>query len=320
MEDTPHDLFFGSSTAFKAYPWRPLEVARKVLGAVRTETGKIHVNLWPEFFDDNVSLDTFRVLDVAAKTSEWAVFVFRGDDHVTRGGTKSRKKVESHLAVRDNVLFELGLFYGHLGHTHVFILEEADKGQDAHVASDVSGITRLRFSDEATFRTQLQRVGRTIQDRSRKPRFGWVPAASLALGYTNATLMPFLRTRRQRDPKDFTVKVFVPAGELRHVELSHVGGTFERHGYEAIGADGTATKRPLLWHRPPDERTYYDIPTTLLTMEGVIDAVNLESERLRGNLTRAQVLAFKAGLERDGLSELEVTVFERWDDLVKALA
>jgi hypothetical protein len=315
MEDTPHDLFFGSSTAFKNYPWRPLEVAKSALGTVRSATGKINVNLWPDFFDENVGLDTYRVLDVAAKTSEWAVFVFRGDDLVKPHGAK----VESYLTVRDNVLFELGLFYGHLGHTHVFILEEAPKRKAARVASDISGITRLRFSDEATFRTQLERIGHTIQDRSKKPRFGWVPASSLALGYRNATLVPFVHKRRDRAPKDFAIKVFVPVGELRYVELSHVRSTFERHGYESIGADGTTTNRPLLWHRPGDDRTYYDIPTTLLTMDGVIDAVNLESERLRGNLTRSQVLAFKAGLERDGLSELDVSVFDSWNDLVKAL-
>ncbi len=68
---------------------------------------------------------------------DFGVFVFAPDDTVA-----VRDAVR--LAVRDNVLFELGLFCGRLGRRRSFVL--VPRGLDRlHVASDLQGLTLLEF-------------------------------------------------------------------------------------------------------------------------------------------------------------------------------
>jgi len=49
-------------------------------------------------------------------------------------------------APRDNVIFELGLFMGHLGKERT--LFAFPKGQQSKLASDLQGVTPLHYKDE----------------------------------------------------------------------------------------------------------------------------------------------------------------------------
>lgn len=73
----------------------------------------------------------------ASSEFDFGVFVFAPEDKVT-------VKQEETETVRDNVLFELGLFLGKLGKERNFYLVPADKNK-AHVATDLAGITPLKF-------------------------------------------------------------------------------------------------------------------------------------------------------------------------------
>lgn len=70
------------------------------------------------------------------QSSDLGVFVFSPDDVATIRGTKAP-------VVRDNVLFELGLFVGRLGrHRSIFLVP---KGTDLHIPSDLHGVTAVSF-------------------------------------------------------------------------------------------------------------------------------------------------------------------------------
>lgn len=70
------------------------------------------------------------------QSSDLGVFVFSPDDIATIRGTKAP-------VVRDNVLFELGLFVGRLGrHRSIFLIP---KGVDLHIPSDLHGVTGVSF-------------------------------------------------------------------------------------------------------------------------------------------------------------------------------
>ena len=69
---------------------------------------------------------------------EFAVFVFSPDDTVKLRGTEF-------LAVRDNVIFELGLFMGALGPSRCFYLVPRSVGA-LHLPSDLAGITPLTYN------------------------------------------------------------------------------------------------------------------------------------------------------------------------------
>jgi len=71
-----------------------------------------------------------------AMSSDFGVFVFAPDDEV-------RIRGKEHGVVRDNVLFELGLFIGALGRSRCFIVQ-ADK-VEMRLPSDLDGLTTLKY-------------------------------------------------------------------------------------------------------------------------------------------------------------------------------
>lgn len=71
--------------------------------------------------------------------ADFAIFVFSPDDEV-------RMRGKSENAVRDNVLFELGLFIGRLGKVRCFIVvPDAPK---MHISSDLAGVTPATYSSK----------------------------------------------------------------------------------------------------------------------------------------------------------------------------
>jgi hypothetical protein len=76
----------------------------------------------------NVLVDLIRVL----RESDFGVFVFAPDDLIVM-------REQTNLAVRDNVIFELGLFIGRLGAERCFFLVPEDSS-DLRLPSDLAGI------------------------------------------------------------------------------------------------------------------------------------------------------------------------------------
>jgi Predicted nucleotide-binding protein containing TIR-like domain len=72
----------------------------------------------------------------ALRTADVGVFVFSADDILTMRGAE-------HAAVRDNVIFEFGLFVGHLGREKSIIV--APKGEDQRLPTDLLGLTVLKY-------------------------------------------------------------------------------------------------------------------------------------------------------------------------------
>ncbi len=278
-QDTANDVFVGSSSEFLKLPWDPRGVVRTTVGGHSLPDGsRLNVNVWTDWFEDHPTMEIFRSLDLAAKTSEWAIFVFRADDLRRR----LRAKSIGVATVRDNVLFELGLFFGYLGTQRVFILEEEKNSHKVKVAGDIDGIQRYRFSDHRSFERVLKKVCKKIEERSQIPFLRWVPAASLAIGYCSQGLRPFVEQRRsigrQRPgaTSRFKVEVLVPTKSFAGLAFSDVRARFEGAGYRQLTPGGSSKGRPAMWVRrssktpKPAVETYYDIPTTLFTIQKVI--------------------------------------------------
>jgi hypothetical protein len=84
------------------------------------------------------------------KRFDFAVFVFSPDDKVTSRGSSS-------AAARDNVVFELGLFMGHLGRGRAFILLQ--KHANVKLLSDLRGLTVLEYEWPNSALNELSAVG-----------------------------------------------------------------------------------------------------------------------------------------------------------------
>lgn len=94
------------------------------------------VTVWSQgvFSPSSSSLDS---LVNALNGSDFGIFVFSPDDE-----TKMRGNV--HENIRDNVLFELGLFIGRLGKMRCFIV--MPDNIDLHIPSDLVGVTPATYS------------------------------------------------------------------------------------------------------------------------------------------------------------------------------
>lgn len=97
------------------------------------------VTAWSQGIFD-LSQTNIENLYAALNRFDAAVFVFRADDKLEIAGT-------AHDAVRDNVLFELGLFIGRLGRSNTFILKPRASAI-LRLPTDLLGVTPAEYDDQ----------------------------------------------------------------------------------------------------------------------------------------------------------------------------
>jgi Predicted nucleotide-binding protein containing TIR-like domain/Ricin-type beta-trefoil lectin domain-like len=85
------------------------------------------------------------------KNFDFGVFIFSPDDLLRIRGAE-------HIAVRDNVLFELGLFIGRLGRERVFVIMPRDN-HDFRVPSDLIGLSPLTFDSSRSDQNYCAALG-----------------------------------------------------------------------------------------------------------------------------------------------------------------
>lgn len=131
------------------------------------------VTLWDQgvFSPGTITLD---VLTDLASESDFAVFVFSADDLLKLRGQES-------TAVRDNVLFEFGLFISKLGRKRVFMLRPENSPSPLHLPTDLAGLTGATYDATeikpgANIRAVLGPASFAIEDAIRKE---WVEPQGL---------------------------------------------------------------------------------------------------------------------------------------------
>lgn len=112
-----------------------------------------------------LSATTIESLDGALSTTDFGIFVFSADDIALLRNEKVS-------AIRDNVLFEFGLFLGRIGRNRVFFLVP-DNEPNLHLPTDLLGVTPGKYEVGRTdgnmqsatgpashqIRTQIQKLG-----------------------------------------------------------------------------------------------------------------------------------------------------------------
>ena len=122
--NTKPSIFIGSSR--EALP------AARALGEALERDAEVTV--WDEnvFGPSNFAVESLIKL---LRHIEYAIFIFQPDDIATSRGSASK-------VVRDNVIFELGLFLGQLGRERIAIVSTQRGG---HIPSDLFGINILQM-------------------------------------------------------------------------------------------------------------------------------------------------------------------------------
>jgi hypothetical protein len=185
-------LFIGSSS-------EGINIAR----AVKAELDRdATVTVW----DQNVfSISEYPLESLlrAARGSDFAAFVFSPDDVL-----RLRGEVQS--AVRDNVIYELGLFTGELGRGNVFIIKP--RGEDLRIPTDLIGIqpgeydsTRADGNLRAALGTACDSIRKKLRTPDRSFRMSDEVERQLGLkgisGFQSGSLVDdeFLRSQNKLD-------------------------------------------------------------------------------------------------------------------------
>jgi hypothetical protein len=303
------DLFVGCSSEFLKLPWKPTPkqvISKELDGKNLARSGQIKVNVWDDWSKMRPGIELYSVLDLAAKTHEWAMLVFRADDLNRRVGD-----VVENAVVRDNVLFETGLFYGHIGPRRVFILEEIGPDSKIKIASDLYGMLRLQFDSPKSFSRQLKTVLQVMQERSTQPYPRWAPASSLAIGYFKQLIEQFIDKRIDRfgAKEQFELEILLPTDDFSGLTGSEVFRGFKGLDFVQVGPDGASDGRPAFWvkkqaegsHQPEIRPTFFDVPTTLSVVEAVITKYLGETATSteKSALVRNQANAFATYVEQE---------------------
>ncbi|UXZ22882.1 nucleotide-binding protein [Pseudomonas sp. YeP6b] len=98
----------------------------------------------------SLSSNTIDSLMEKSRTVDFAIFVFTPDD-------VSTIREQSHIVVRDNVLFELGLFIGRLTKERCFIIKPRDI--ELHFPTDLLGLTPADYDGNRSDKDLTQAVG-----------------------------------------------------------------------------------------------------------------------------------------------------------------
>jgi hypothetical protein len=119
--------------------------SRETIDVCRAVQRELDQDFYVKVWDQDVFRPTRSALDsllAELDSSDAGIFVVRGDDMTTKRG-------ESDSTVRDNVIFELGLYIGRLGQDRAFML--SPRGDRPRMPSDLAGLTTLDY-DPVRFR------------------------------------------------------------------------------------------------------------------------------------------------------------------------
>jgi predicted nucleotide-binding protein len=148
----------------------------RLAGGIQANLTEVDVRRWDYgvFSPGDVTLDA---LIKGTMEFDFAVFVFVPDDVV-------KIRDQESATVRDNVLFEFGLFMGKLGRQRVFMLLPQNLSASFRLPTDLLGLTTLTYDAEQLDRESnaqvvLGRACSVIQSRIEAIEREWAKSVSL---------------------------------------------------------------------------------------------------------------------------------------------
>jgi len=206
--------------------------------------------------DDNVftfNQSTLQCLLKNARKYEYGIFIATKDDVIIK--RKIFKRV-----MRDNVLFELGLFLGSLGFKRTFLLAN----KKTKLPSDLAGTTISIFDNNKKLEQQIDRVIKTIEKTKESFNFRIIPSTALAFGYFNNYISPVARIIKSKQlEKAFFVKIPKVISNLNEKVEKEIQTTNSEK--IVLGKND----RPTIYKT--SKGVFWDIPTNLVTLHEIID-------------------------------------------------
>jgi hypothetical protein len=270
-------LFIGSSKEGLSY-------ANQLKDTITNECGDwLECVVWDEGGIFMLNKSTFENLVKASRRFDYGILIATNDD------LAEIRKVD-YTVPRDNVIFEMGLFLGSLGLTRAFLAT-----QDCKLPSDYNGITTLRLPNDTSI---IDTSSLILQLESTKETFSLktIPSTALAVGYFDNFIKPFCVKQITSDkPKalkdkslDNFIKLFCKKSTnsgLLHVlipkQVDDIKSLIDYHENKNPSKNISMfgdNQRPFVKVLRSDASYYWDIPSTLSTLNKMINMVIPDSE------------------------------------------
>ncbi|MFN4087043.1 MAG: STING domain-containing protein [Spirosomataceae bacterium] len=278
MTDLKPKIFIGSSTA-------GYTIAEKVKANLSAIADCF---LWqdPDVWETNRS--TFDNLIRMSNYFDFGVFVATCDDLTL---TNDILVIEP----RDNVILEMALFLGAMGHHKSFLLVEAG----VKLPSDFNGIFMLRFdrkNDDSIIEACNEYQSKIIE-HYQLGHLSLYPTTALAIGYYKnfiADLVESVQTAERLDLSgvtftDFKLKVVIPK-DLKGMIREKAALFYKRNGLQPNDMKSKFRKHHLWFQLDPKNAPtalMYDMPSTLT---GIDDAIELILQKNYKGRTKMQTI------------------------------
>lgn len=210
--------------------------------------------------------NTLDCLVRASRRYDYGILVASKDDLAI-------KRLRIFNTMRDNVLFEAGLFLGSLGLQRAFLITS----DSISLPSDYSGVTVIKYNKK-NLPTKIESIVAEIAKTKGSFNLKPVPSAALAFGYFEDFVQPFSKKQHTLN-SDFHFKILLPTN-ISDIDAQKAKYISEHPSTETTGG------RPSAYEYNNERGCFWDIPTTLNTIYHLIDymvpptelGINVEKE------------------------------------------
>lgn len=238
-------IFIGSS-------FEGLKVAETIKEQINSNLGEwVDCEIWKTGEVFSLNKGTLECLTKASRKYDYGILVASNDDILIKRKNKS-------ISMRDNVLFEIGLFLGSLGLNRAFLLIH----KDIKLPSDFNGTTTVCYNDvdvEEAIDCIIKKIEETKESFNLKP----MPSAALAMGYFDNFIEPFFKKRLLKSDKAI-LNILIPQN-INNIKSTIVKYKLNNKSIKTFGG------RPIAYRYLKNINYYWDIPTSLSTLKELID-------------------------------------------------
>ncbi|NOU46556.1 MAG: nucleotide-binding protein [Bacteroidales bacterium] len=229
-------------------------VAEQIKNEVNKHLGDwIECETWQEGKVFSQNKNTLDCLVKASRRYDYGILVASKDDITF-------KRFRLYNTMRDNVLFETGLFMGSLGLQRAFLITS----DNISLPSDYSGVTIVKYNKKNLnnkIETILAELEKTKGSFNLKP----LPSAALAFGYYESFVLDFSKKQFRENP-NFQLKILLPAN------ISDIDAQKELYIADYPSTE-TQGGRPVANEYNDEKNCFWDIPTTLNTIYHLTDYI-----------------------------------------------
>jgi hypothetical protein len=238
-------IFIGSSTEGH-------QVAEQIKKAINSQLGEwIECETWKDGKVFSQNKNTLDCLVRASRKYDYGILVASKDDIAL-------KRLQFHNTMRDNVLFEAGLFLGSLGLQRAFLITS----DSISLPSDYFGVTVIKFNKK-DIQSKIESIVTEIMKTKGSFNLKPLPSAALAFGYYENFVQPFSK-KQYALKSDFQFKILLPKN-ISDIDAQKVKYISSHPSTETQGG------RPSAYEYNNVNGSFWDIPTTLNTIYNLID-------------------------------------------------